>query len=365
MIGNRQWRTLIEAKTGNHKQTEEQVSKYFELAKIYDNDAVITISNQYAAVPSHNLIKLPKNVTGKNVKQFHWSWAFIKTQFQLLNKNDGATDQDQKFILNEILEFLESSKSGISHFEQMNSECKDFVNKAKTKSVLNKNSDEVINTVSAWHQEQKDLCLLLSRETESNVVLKLKNSYRTDPEKRLKEDCEKFVRDYFLSCSITVQNAASDIEVECDLRGRIIRCSMKLIAPKDKKSSKARVNWLLRQLSRTPTDNFFINAIRPGKAESTRSELAKLNEDSAFIESNVGNTTLTNLEVIYEIDLAGKFSGSQVFVKQLESAVHHFYKEAGQRLKPWVPSPPKVSLENEEYIEPPKVGTKEEAKEES
>jgi len=69
--------------------------------------------------------------------------------------------------------------------------------------------------------------------------------------------------------------------------------------------------------------------------------------------------------VIYEIDLAGKFSGSQVFVKQLESAVHHFYKEAGQRLKPWVPSPPKVSLENEEYIEPPKVGTKEEAKEES
>lgn len=47
-------------------------------------------------------------------------------------------------------------------------------------------------------------------------------------------------------------------------------------------------------------------------------------------------------EVVYEVDLAGKFSGRKVFVEELEKAVPHFYQEAGQWLKAWTPPPPKI-----------------------
>lgn len=52
--------------------------------------------------------------------------------------------------------------------------------------------------------------------------------------------------------------------------------------------------------------------------------------------------------MVYEVDLAGKFSGRKVFVEELEKAVPHFYQEAGQLLKAWTPPPPKISkAENE------------------
>ncbi|MFN2361959.1 MAG: hypothetical protein ABR522_12890 [Marinobacter sp.] len=88
-----------------------------------------------------------------SVALFHWSWAFIRTQCQLLLKNDGVEDEDQVFILSEILRYLESDRSGISHFDQMNAEWKDVVNKVKSNATLAKTSDEVQNTIAAWHQE--------------------------------------------------------------------------------------------------------------------------------------------------------------------------------------------------------------------
>jgi hypothetical protein len=87
--GRREWRALIEAKVNNDTIGEEQVSRYLQQAKTHGLDAVITITNQFAALPTHHPVKLPKNAT-KSVALFHWSWAFIRTQCQLLLKNDSV-----------------------------------------------------------------------------------------------------------------------------------------------------------------------------------------------------------------------------------------------------------------------------------
>ena len=67
-----------------------------------------------------------------------------------------------------------------------------------------------------------------------------------------------------------------------------------------------------------------------------------------MLESDTSNTAATTLEVVYEVALAGKFSGRKVFVEELEKAVPHFYQEAGQLLKSWTPPPPEISkIEND------------------
>jgi hypothetical protein len=123
----------------------------------------------------------------------------------------------------------------------------------------------------------------------------------------------------------------------------MIYCSMRLAAPKDKQSTKARLNWLLRQLKKTEPAGFFIRATRPGKAETTYQALKVLRDSPELLESATSNTAATTLEIVYEVDLAAKFSGRRVFVEELEKAVPHFYQEAGQLLKAWTPPPPKIS----------------------
>ncbi|WP_323127255.1 hypothetical protein [Marinobacter sp. JSM 1782161] len=339
--GKKEWRALIEAKIGNESVTEEQISRYLQQAKAHKIDAVITITNQFSALPTHHPVSLPKNAT-KSVSLFHWSWAFVRTQCALLLKNDGVEDEDQIFILNEIQRYFESDRSGISHFDQMNAEWKDVVNKVKSNASLSKTSDEVQNTIAAWHQEQRDLCLIMSRLTGSDVSLKLKNDHRLDPAKRVKDDAEAFSKAPSLQCALSIINTAADIEVTADLQRRMIYCSMRLAAPKDKQSTKARANWLLRQLKKTNPTGFFIRATRPGKAEATYQPLKDLREAPELIESDTSNTTATTFEVVYEVDLAGKFSGRKVFVEELEKAVPHYYQEAGQWLKAWTPPPPKI-----------------------
>ena len=129
-------------------------------------------------------------------------------------------------------------------------------------------SEDVINTVPCWHQEQRGLCLIM-RKLGQNVGLKLSRTHRTDPQARLKDDCETLVNEKVLRCVLDVPHAATDIEVVANLTKRTISCSMKLGAPKDKKRTSARVNWLTPQLIKTETDCMAEEAFRTGKAEET------------------------------------------------------------------------------------------------
>lgn len=344
--GKREWKALIEAKIGNDTVKEEQVSKYLQQAKAHDVDAVITITNQFAALPTHHPVKVPKFAT-KSVDLFHWSWAFIRTQCQLLLKNDGVEDEDQVFILSELLRYFESDRAGISNFDQMNSEWKDVVNKVKSNTPLSKASDEVQNTVSAWHQEQRDLCLIMARLTGTEVTLKLKNQHRLDAAKRVKDDSDDFCRNQVLSCALNIPNAAADLEITADVQRRMIHCSMKLSAPKDKKSTKARVNWLVRQLKKANPESLSVKAIRPGTALPTQEPLRDLRENPELLESDTSKSTASTFEVVYSLDLAGKFSGRKVFIEELEKAVPHFYQEAGQWLRAWTPPAPKIQRDRE------------------
>jgi len=340
--GKKRWTALVEAKVGNACIGEEQITDYVRQAKASGVDAVITISNQFVAQPSHYPVKLPKNLT-RGIHLYHWSWMYVLTQATLLLEDDAIASDDQRFLLEEVVRHLSHDSSGISRFDSMNSEWKDLVGKVKSGANLTKGSEEVENTVSSWHQEQRDLCLIMSRRLARPVKLKLSRQHRTDPPKRLQDDCEQLVKQRALTCLLDVPNAAADITVTADLTTRTIVTSMRLTAPRDRKSTKARANWLARQLSKANADDIYIKAVRRGRAEDTQAPLADVLNDATVLESTGTNVPPAAFEVFQMLDLAGKFSGRKVFIEHLETGVPRFYEQVGQRLRAWVEPPPKIN----------------------
>ena len=58
--GANTWTALVEAKVGNNKLVEEQIERYLDLARAHNIDALITISNQLAVLPTFNPLPLAK-----------------------------------------------------------------------------------------------------------------------------------------------------------------------------------------------------------------------------------------------------------------------------------------------------------------
>ncbi|MDG5768280.1 hypothetical protein QA596_12520 [Balneolales bacterium ANBcel1] len=342
--GKNKWMALVEAKIGNSEVSEQQLENYIKQAKQNKIHAVITITNQFVALPSHHPVKLPKKLK-RGIELYHWAWTYLLTQASLLLESKDIESEDQRFLLEEVVRHLRHPSSGISRFDSMNREWKDVLGKVKSNASLNKASEEVENTVSAWHQEQRDLCLVMSRKLGLTVTLRLSRSHRTDPQKRLKDDIEELVKTKTLTCCLEIPDAAADLNVTADLATRTIVSAMRLDAPQDKKSTSARVNWLRRQLKGVNTEDMYIKAIRTGRAEDTQATLAEVLANPDALSSDTTDVVPKTFDIFYMVDLAGRFSGSRVFIDELEQAVPHFYEQAGQRLREWVPPPPKIKKE--------------------
>lgn len=117
---------------------------------------------------------------------------------------------------------------------------------------------------------------------------------------------------------------------------------MAVAAPKDKKKTSARVNWLIRQLSNSNVENVYVRASWPGRAPATQALLKNLRDDPSLIEADNKSLSPVGFEVMLIHDMAGKFSGAKTFIEQLEDAVPRFYKDVGQHLRAYVPPPPKL-----------------------
>ncbi len=343
--GKGQWKALVEAKIGNAELSPDQVKDYLALAKKHSIDAVITISNQYSAIPAHHPIPLKRSDL-KGVELFHWSWMFIFTEAILLLKSMSVDDVDQHFLLQEMTRYFDHPSVGVASFTSMNKEWKDVTQNVRSGSRLSKGSEEVTNTVGSWHQEARDLCLIMSRKLAVPVSLKLNRKHKTNPMERLKEDCELLVSSQTMVCELEIPNAASSLTVVADLTRRTIGCSMRVDAPKDKQRSTARLNWLLRQIKDINPQDIYIKAVTHGRSNNPQALLEVVRENPMAVLMNEGvEIQPVAFEIMMVNDVAGKFSGRNTFIEAVEYTVTHFYEEAGQNLQAWMPSAPKVKNE--------------------
>jgi hypothetical protein len=277
----------------------------------------------------------------------------VQTLAELVLNEGAGEDKEQQFLLEELIRFLEHSSTGIEKFNQMPAQWKDVVSAVRDGGTLNKSSEDVMAIVSAWNQEVRDLSLTLSSHIGSHVEIKMSYAEKENVSEWQNNGCAKIAKENLLECVYKIPNTASDLDISVDLRKRTVTCRVRLAAPKDKVSTSARVNWLVRQLKDCDSKEVQIRAVRSGAATNTQKTLLELREDPKQMEHSHPDTAPIQFVVFLTRDMAGNFGKNRKFIEELESVVRIFYDNAVQYLKPWQPPPPKpIAKQNEAEVLP-------------
>lgn len=320
---------------------------YLDLVRLNGVDALITLSNQFASLPTHH----PIVVTGaarKKVPLFHWSWMYVVTQSTLLLSNDELVDREQRVILREMNRFLLHPSSGVKGFDQMPASWSDVVAKVLAGGAISATSPEVKEIVGAWHQEVGDLSLVLSRQLELPVDVRMPKAHAADPTERQKADQRELAQETQLTTSLVVPDTAAPIRICADLRSRSITISMWLRAPDEPKSAKARLNWLLKQLQKSDPNGLHIRCYWPGKTAATQQTLEALRADPDLVSRDREGQALQSFEVLFFKDLGAKFGQRKIFLTELEAAVPIFYSQVMQQVKAWQAKAPRLREDKSE-----------------
>ena len=216
---------------------------------------------------------------------------------------------------------------------------KDLVEQIALKKSLRKTDPVVAETAESWMQEIRDLTLMMTRHVGQEVT---SNFSRVATSKDLVDKVSRDIvgNNPHLRTSLTVPGAASKIAVNVDLARKSISVSMQLKAPTDKKSTKARVNWLVRML-KSDDDRAHVTAYWPASARTTMAPLAVLREDPAHPDLTVDGKSPTKFDLEFHEGTRRRFAGSRTFIEDLERIVREFYDFAGQHLRAFQPPPPK------------------------
>lgn len=346
--GRTQWRAIIEAKHGKNQLGAKQIERYLDLAKQCGVDAVITISNQMTALATHSPVEVSPKLTRK-VELYHLAWSHIRTNVSLLLQSGDVTDSEQTLVLSELERYLQHSSSGIEGFTQMNAGWRDLTARLRAGSNASASDIDVLNTATDWIEEQRDMCLLLSRtfelkgSSQPQVSLKLPRAHAESQDVWRQSIAKMLVSENRLSSEIIVEGAAAPIDIETRIAGRVFIPSMKLSAPKDKKSTSARVNWLLRQIAKTEDARIQIEINWPGKKEAIRLPLSAIREEPQKLRELDEGTACNSVSVLLVEELSGRFSSRKNFISAIETALLDFYREAGQHLKPWQSHAPRTA----------------------
>ncbi len=339
--GTKEWRAMVETKVGNTPLTVEQIEKYRAIAKECQIDCVVTISNQFATVPSNHPLEEVRKSRSK-IPVFHWSWMYILTVADLLLSSNSVADTDQRILLNELKRFLTHESAGVKGFTRMPAEWSELNRHVSAGGKILARSFEATTVVEAWHQETKDLALILSRHTDTAVSQKLSRKHISDPANRQKDELRLLREMQQLSATFDVPDAAAPLDVVADMNRRTIEVGMTLRAPEDKKSSKARLNWLLRQIKVDSLDDVFLRMKWPGRSEDTQFPVADLIASPDLCEKDKNGLQVVSFHIYTAKRLGAKFTQQSNFIAELEQIVPAFYRDIGQNLIAWRKPAPKI-----------------------
>lgn len=343
-VGSRTWRALVEAKVGNNELQVDQVERYRALAKDNGIDCVITISNQFATTPaSHPIEEIRKSRS--NIPVFHWSWMHIVTTAELLLSNGRVADDDQLLLLNELRRFLSHESAGVRGFDRMPKEWTELNKLVASGGVIPARSIEAQTVIDAWHQETRDLSLILSRMTEATVSEKLPRKHMNNPAQRKKDELAMLREKHQLRCSLDVPDAAAPIEIVADMMRRCVDVGMSIRAPEDRKTTKARLNWLLRQIKAEGLDDIYVRLLWPGASEPTQHLVSELRENIDICEENKQHLVAHGFHIFTSKRLGGRFGQQANFISDTEEIVPLFYGEVGSNLSTWKKPAPKIKAE--------------------
>jgi hypothetical protein len=336
--GKVSWRALVEVKTGSAALETEQVSRYLDMAKDHGFDAVVTISNQITARPTDSPLAVDKRKV-KRVGFYHLSWWRIITEAVLQHRFRGISDPDQAWILGELIAYLDHENSGASGFQDMG-ESWVRVREGARHGTLRPADKDVRAVAERWEQFIDYLALGLSQDLGRDVEpLRPRKQTLAD---RLDALVKELADTGSLSGSLRVPDAVASVAVVADLRARQLTTSVSVDAPREGRAP-ARINWMLKQLSRAP-DSVRVTVAFASTRETTSLLLGEARDyPQRLLSPREPKREPRTFELALTRALgvkAGKGQGS--FVHETRRQIIDFYGEIVQNLKPWQPKAPKL-----------------------
>ncbi len=353
----KEWVALVETKIGRSDLTAEQVEAYLDIAKEQGFDAVITIGNQFAALPSHHPVKVPKNKT-RQVQLFHFSWLSITSRALLLTDNKSVEDLEQAYMLKELVRYLENESSGVTSTVRMSNSWRDVVQKVHQNTPLKKHDPDVAKAVSDWFQLLRYLSIRLSLALGHSSSISMPRKHINDPTIRLTDAINEVCSTSELKSSLEIPNAAGKLEVTLSFLRKTIDLRVNLETPKDVKQQRAAINFVLNQMKNFEGDDLTTRVNWPRRIPATALPIHQTREDSErklLIPDNLKELP-SSMDLLRVVDLGvGKLKSGPGLPAIAEAEVLRFYKDAIQGLKKWVPAPPRIRAKKE--AEQPKEDT--------
>jgi hypothetical protein len=339
--GKTSWRCLVEVKTGNVPLGSEQISTYLDLAREHGFQAVLTISNQISPGPNDVPVAVDRRKL-RSVDLRHLSWSRILTEAVMQHQHRGVSDPDQAWILGELIAYLEHERSGALGFEDMGQNWVRVRNSARNGTV--RASDEgVRDVVDRWEQLVEYLCLGLSQDL--GVPVTSAHSRAKNGQSWTESLLRGLESDGRLSGSFKVPRAVGPIEVEADLRAQLTRVSVKVTAPKEGRSL-TRINWLLRQLKKAPSD-LRVEVHFARTKESTALLLREaLENPKALLSPSDPKRDPRSFTLSLSRPLGTRRGrGERSFVLETRRQVVGFYGDLVEKLSDWRPKAPRLPPE--------------------
>tara|TARA_B100000767_G_C19713541_1_gene513876 strand:- start:100 stop:1440 length:1341 start_codon:yes stop_codon:yes gene_type:complete len=331
---------FFEMKSSKNPLNREQIERYIKISKSLKVNKLITISNQFVSDSKESPIEKFKVSPSFNLYHFSWTYLLTIAQILLFDNEDNIEDVDQIEIMKEVVEYLEHPKSGLLGNTNMSEGWKEVSDKLFKQERILKKEFILKEAVKSWHQEEKDLALLLSRSLGSSIKSSVKNK------SSLNDDIDKLLKTQTLKGSLIIKNAVSKIDINLDFNRRIISMSIILDPPKDKKNN-GKVGFLFRQLEKCKK--------KEGKLYDEIIEEILIEPDFKFLKSQSNYNLddlrnedfrkyneIQNFKILNVKSLKGSFSSRSKFVYEIENMALKFYEGIIQHLTNWKKPPPKV-----------------------
>lgn len=331
---------VFEMKNKNNSLDKEQINRYIGLSKKIGIDKMVTISNEFVSDSSQSPVQIKPP---KNFSLYHFSWTYLMTKGQLLLfKNDqNIEDEDQVEIMKEVLHYLEAPTSGVTGYHSMKPGWKTTIEKIGNRIPLRLTDPELLEAVESWHEEEKDMALLLSRKL--GVLVKSTNRDKDS----IKSSSKHLINDGYLSGNLSIKNSVSDIKIGLDFEIKSVLMSVKVSPPMDK-GTKARITWLYKQLDaakrKNPTvferieKDLIIEANVKHARQHTKVSWQEI--DTLFEEVN--GKEIQAFNIVYVNKFGKAFSSNKKFIVTIESMILEYYAGIVQYLTNWNRPAPKL-----------------------
>lgn len=313
--GNNEWAAFIEAKAGKSPIRPEQIIEYLALAAQVDVGTVITISNEFARMPT----ELPYHIAANKRRKcdvYHFAWADIRTFLEGLRLDSNLGDVEAK-VLAECLSFFWQETSGILTYDAMPPDWPKFVESSGTALGFGTKTPGITEIVHGWLQERRDLCSKLVHETGLDLDLGHEAGVRADKDLRLKVDRKMLADDYQLSAQYIFKQSKAKLSLLADLRARKTTLTLEIFPPPNKKA-KAIVNWVVAQLETMELADAYVFFDWKGRGQATVIPVSELlvNPEIAYEGQKEAPK---NIQVIRNKHDVRRFKSRKLFIEDLEA----------------------------------------------